>query len=206
MSRSEQFFAACTTLPFPEVRDKRGEDSLPELERVSDLVSEGRPIDAIEYGKGLARHYPDVDSIPVIIATLLIETDKAEEVVALVSEAIHNCPRKYRLYSVAGQAELALDNLVNALVWWSRSVIAQCQVIEYQERPPFFHLAHAALVLGARREAKALFAMSSAIDPAAPHLSPDLEDRLEPLATMWAAEPLRQVLTHIEATYLHSVG
>jgi hypothetical protein len=203
MNRDEQFYQACTTLPYPEVRDERDETSVPELERLSVKLEEGQRDNAIGYGQGLMRHYPDNDLVPTAVGTLLTQQNRAQEVGDLLRAALPRCPRRYRLYAMAGQADLALNHLANASVWWSRSVIAQCQVIDYQVYTPFYNLAHVAVVLDAFYEAESLLAMSSAIAPDAPHFSPTLEEILEPLRLQWVAEPLRRVLQHTEEKYLH---
>lgn len=206
MSRAEQFIAACTTLPYPEIRDERGETSVPELKFLSARLDQGMVDEAVEYGRGLARHFPDNDLVAAIVGSLLIRQDRVEEVTNLLRGSLARYPRKYRLYSMAGQADMARDRLANASVWWSRSVIAQCEVHDYQVHLPFYHLAHAAIVLEAFHEAEALFEMSSYIEPNAPHFSPTLEERLEPIRYHWMADPLFQVLQHIEATYLYKQG
>lgn len=203
MDRVEQFFNACTQLPYPEQRDERSEDSVPELLKLSSKLDRGQAQAAIEYGMGLIRHFPDLDLIPTIVGTLLIQQGQPEEVTDLLRASLPRCPRRYRLYSMAGQADLAKYHLANASVWWSRSAIAQVEVIDYQVHTPFYHLAHVALVLDLLREAEAFFAMSSAINPRAPHLNPDLEEILFPIRQQWVAEPLSRVLARIETTYLH---
>lgn len=203
MTRSEQLFMACTSLPYPEVRDERDETSVPELEHLSAKAAEGLREDAIEYGRGLMRHYPDSDLIPAQVGMLLALQNRAYEVSELLRTVLPRCPRRYRLYAMAGQADLALNRLANAAVWWSRSVIAQCHVIDYQVYTPFYNMAHVALVLDAYHAAESFLAMSAAITPSAPHLSPALEAQLEALRQMWVAEPLRRVVEHVEANYLH---
>lgn len=202
MSRAQEFYVACIRLPYPEIRDERGEDSLPELQNLSVKLDEDNAEDALEYGRGLMRHFPDNDFAAAIVGTLLIQLGRPRQVVDVLRVSLPVCPRKYRLYSTAAQADMALNQLANAAVWWSRSAIAQCHVIDYQVYLPFYHLAHIALVLEAYHEAEAFFAMSSAIEPKSPHLSPSLEERLEPLRNQWVAEPLLYVVEHIETRYL----
>jgi tetratricopeptide (TPR) repeat protein len=204
MSRADQFFIACTQLPYPETRDERGEYSLPELSRLSAKLDGDYVDDAIEYGRGLMRHYPDNDWAPTIVGTLLIQRGRPEEVVDVLRESLPRCPRKYRLYSMAAQADLARNQLSNASVWWSRSAIAQCQIIDYQVYLPFYYLAHIALVLEAFHEAEAFFSMAAAIEPKAPHLSPALEERLDTIRQQWVAEPLHRVVQYIETNFLRS--
>lgn len=206
MSREEQFVTACTTLPYPETHDPRGENSVPELQYLSTQLDEGHVEYAIEYGRGLIRHFPNNDLVATVVGTLLIQQDREEEVTTLLRGSLPMCPRKYRLYSMAGQADMARDRLANAHVWWSRSAIAQCRVNDYQVHLPFYHLAHAAIVLDAFHEAEALFEMSAVIEPNAPRFSPALEERLEPIRYQWIAEPLFQVLQHIETNFLYRQG
>jgi hypothetical protein len=204
MSRSDEYYKACIILPYPEVHDDRDESSVPELELLVAKLDVGRRLEAIEYGLGLTRHYPDNDLVPTIVGTLLTQQGRPHQVEGIVRDALPNCPRRYRLYAMAGQAALAQNQLANAAVWWSRSAVAQCQVVDYQVYTPFYNLAHAALVLDAYHEAETFLAMSSAIDSRAPHLSQDLEALLEPLRSHWVAGPLLRVLQHIEVNYLHS--
>jgi hypothetical protein len=174
------------------------------LEYLVAKLDAGQRFEAIEYGLGLTRHYPDNDLVPTIVGTLLTQQGMPDAVEGVVRNALPHCPRRYRLYAMAGQADLAQNRLANAAVWWSRSAVAQCQVIDYQVFTPFYNLAHAALVLDAYHEAESFLAMSAAIDPEAPHLSQDLEALLEPLKRYWVAEPLLRVLQHIEVNYLHT--
>jgi len=204
MSRNDEYYKACVVLPFPEVHDDRDERSVPELEHLVAKLDAGYRLEAIEYGLGLIRHYRDNDLVPTIVGTLLTQQGRPDAVEDIVRNALPNCPRRYRLYAMAGQAALAQNRLANAAVWWSRSAVAQCQVIDYQVYTPFYNLAHAAVVLNAYHEAESFLAMSAAIDPQAPHLSQDLEALLEPLRSQWVAEPLLRVLQHIEVNYLHS--
>lgn len=203
-SRTEQFYAACVNLPFPEAKDERGEENVPELTRVSSLLDEGRTIQAVGYARGLIRHFPGLDIPAVIAGTLVMNSGRPQDVVDIVRTALPEVPRRYRLYSLAGQAEFALGNLANACVWWSRSAIAQCMVSDYQVHTPFFYMAHVAVVVGAFHQAGSFLAMSSAIEPTAPRLLGDLEEYMEPLGTHWAAGPLKMALEYIEHNYMQS--
>ena len=202
MTRIEQFIAACTTLPFIEESDDRDESSIPEISRMSAMLDNGMFEEAIEYGIGLIKHFPDNDVLPTIVGTMLIQLNRSDEVDNLIRDALPNCRRKYRLYSMAGQASFARNRLAEALVWWSRSAVAQCQNAEYQTATPFFNLAHAALVIGSMDAARSMLTLSRAIDPDKPRLSTTLQDLMEPLRYQWFAEAIAQVLVHIDTTYL----
>ncbi len=204
MGRAEKFINMCTTLPFDEVKDERDESTIPELVHVAELRDAGNMQDAIDYGKALIKMYPNFDLIPFMIAYIYYQKDFPQEALQIAVEAIPRCPRRYRLYSVAGLAEFRRGRLPEALVWWSRSVIAQCSIVDFQESDPFLHLAHAAEIIGAKREAEMLFTMTDAIEQGGPRLSQADLQQLAELRTSWAREPLAQVLKHIDERYLHS--
>jgi tetratricopeptide (TPR) repeat protein len=206
MDRGEQFYHMCTTLPLPEEKDERDENSVPELIRVAELRDSGNIQHAIEYAEGLMKLYPDNDLIPFMIAYMYYQKDLPEEARQIATEAMEKCPRKYRLYSVAGLAEFARGRLPEALVWWSRSAVAQCQMVDFQEYDPFLHLAHAALAIGAKHEAASFFEISDAIARDTLRLSPATEARLAPVAGSWYAEPLLRTLQEIDTEYLRGAS
>jgi tetratricopeptide (TPR) repeat protein len=206
MDRYEQFYHMCTTLPLPEEKDERGENSVPELAKVAELRDSGNVRHAIEYAEGLMKLYPDHDLIPFMIAYMYYQKELPEEAHQVATEAMEKCPRKYRLYSVAGLAEFARGRLPEALVWWSRSVVAQCQMVDFQEYDPFLHLAHAALAIGAKREAASFFEISDAIARDTLRLSPANEARLAPIAGSWYVESLRRALQEINTKYLREAS
>src|SRR5690348_10504130 len=133
MNRAEKFFQMCTTLPFEENKDDRDERAVPEIVHVAELRDAGNMQDAIDYGKALIKMYPNFDLIPFMISYIYYQRDFPQEAFQVAVDAIPRCPRKYRLYAVAGLAEFKRGHLPEALVWWTRSVIAQCSVVDYQE-------------------------------------------------------------------------
>lgn len=202
-SKTDKFVQMAINLPFPEVKDDRGERSVPELVKVATLRDEGSVQEAIEYAKALMKMYPDNDLIPFMVAYIYYQKQYPQEAIQTALDAIPNCPRKYRLYSVAGLAEFDRDRLPEALVWWSRSVIAQCMVTDYQDHDPFMHLGHAATVIGDRATADLFFTMTDAIDPTKPRLEPDFVDKLIPLREHWVKPGLVRVFAHIVKNHLH---
>lgn len=204
MNRSEKFFQMCTTLPFEENKDERDERAVPEIVHVAELRDAGNMQESIDYGKALIKMYPNFDLIPFMVAYIYYQKDFPQEALQLAVDAIPRCPRKYRLYAIAGLAEFKRGHLAEALVWWTRSVVAQCSVIDYQESEPFLHLAHAAEAIGSRREAEMLFTMADAIEQGAPRLGPDQVEQLAELRESWAREPFARVLKYVDEHYLHS--
>ncbi len=203
MSCEDKFISMCTKLPFEEIRDERDEFSVPELKRIAEFRDSGQMQEAVDYGKTLMKMYPDNDLIPFMIAYIYYQQQFPDEALQVAVDAIPHCPRKYRLYSVAGLAEFRRERLPEALVWWSRGAIAQCTITDFQEHDPFLHLAHAAEQIGARREAQALFAMSDAIEPDNPRLSNDEIERLAQVKRSWAAKPFGEVVKKIDKDFLH---
>lgn len=206
MGKEEKFIQMCITLPFEEVKDPRDEYSVPELKHIAELRDSGQKQEAVDYGRSLMKMFPDNDLIPFMIAYIYYQQDFPEEALKIAVDAIPRCPRKYRLYSVAGLAEFRRKRLPEALVWWARSVVAQCTVTDFQESDPFLYLAHAAEIVGAKREAKDLFAMVDAIEPDARRLDAAEVAMLEPIKGSWARQPLIQVLQHIDRQYLRGGG
>jgi tetratricopeptide (TPR) repeat protein len=203
MGKAEEFFRLCTTLPLEEVRDERNEASVPELARVAELRDAGNMQEAVDYAMALVKMYPDYDLIPFMIAYIYYQKEFPAEARKVAVDAMSQCNRKYRLYSVAGLAEFDLGRLPEALVWWSRSVIAQCMVEDFQEYDPFLHLAHAAEILGAKRQATLLFQMTDAIEPDShPRADDPSINKLMPLKKSWAGKVLVDVLKYIDANYL----
>lgn len=203
MSKAEKFVAMCTTLPFEEVKDERDETAVPELVHVAELRDAGNLQDAINYGTSLMKMYPNFDLIPFMIAYIYYQKEFPVEALQVAVESIPRCPRRYRLYSVAGLAEFARGHVPEALVWWCRSVIAQCTVLDFQESDPFLYLAHAAGLIGAKRESEVLFTMADAIESGANRLSPEATDALDEIRDSWVKQPLLQVLREIDKHYLH---
>lgn len=201
--KAEMFFRMSTTLPFEEERDDRDESSIPELVHVATMRDNGTVQDAIDYGKTLLKMYPDNDLPPFMISYIYYQRHFPDEALEIALDAIPRCTRRYRLYSVAGLAEFERGKLPEALVWWARSVIAQCVVTDFQEHDPFLHMAHAAEFVGAKREADVFFTMSDAIEPAILRLDGDSLSRLGAIRHSWAREPFERVLQHIDKTYLH---
>lgn len=202
MDREEQFFRMSINLPFEEVKDERDETSIPELVHVAELRDAGNVKDAIDYGKALMKMYPDNDLIPFMIAYIYYQRHFPDEALEIAVDAIPQCPRKYRLYSVAGLAEFDRGKLPEALVWWTRSVIAQCEVTDYQEYDPFLYLAHAAELIGADAQAGVFFSMTDAIEQGGMRLDETSIEQLAALKSSWARVPYRRVIEHIETTYL----
>lgn len=202
MDREEQFFRMSINLPFEEVKDERDETSIPELVHVAELRDAGNVKDAIDYGKALMKMYPDNDLIPFMIAYIYYQRHFPDEALEIAVDAIPQCPRKYRLYSVAGLAEFDRGKLPEALVWWTRSVIAQCEVTDYQEYDPFLYLAHAAELIGADAQAGVFFSMTDAIEQGGMRLDETSIEQLAALKSSWARDPYRRVIEHIETTYL----
>ena len=203
MNREEKFFRMSTTLPFEEVKDPRDETSVPELVHVAQMRDAGSVQDAIDYAKSLMKMYPDNDLIPFMVAYIYYQRHCPDEALEIAVDAIPRCPRRYRLYSVAGLAEFDRGRLPEALVWWARSVVAQCTVTDFQEHDPFLHLAHAAEIAGLKPEAEALFTMSDAIEPSKMRLDSESLANLSPIKNSWVREPLVRVVQHINKTYLH---
>jgi hypothetical protein len=201
--KADRFIKMCTALPFEEIKDERDESSVPELIHVAELRDAGSTQDAIDYANSLMKMYPDNDLVPFMVAYIYYQKQFPREAMQTAVGAIPKCPRKYRLYSVAGLAELDSGHLAEAIVWWCRSVIAQCSVLDFQEHDPFLYLAHGAEVLGARREMTAFFTMTDSIDPKRPRLEPDEVERLASVKSTWIHDPFLKVLQHIEANYLH---
>lgn len=193
----------CTTLPFEEIKDERDENGIPELRHVADLRDSGNMQDAIDYGIALMKMYPDNDLIPFMIGYIYFQKQFPKEAMQMAISSIPKCPRKYRLYSLAGLAEFDQGHLPESLVWWSRSVIAQCTVADFQEYDPFLYLGHAAEIIGAKREAQLLYTMVDAIEASQPRIDPSDSTRLNSIRNSWIVEPLRQVLTHLDSKYLH---
>lgn len=203
MNRAEKFFHMSTTLPLEEIKDERDETSIPELAHVAELRDAGNVQDAIDYGKSLMKMYPDNDLVPFMIAYIYYQRQFADEALEIAREAIPRCPRKYRLYSVAGLAEFDRGHLPEALVWWARSIVAQCTVKDFQEYDPFLYMAHTAEIINAKREADVFFTMTDAIEPERVRLEEDVIERLRAIRSSWAREPLRRVLKHVDQQYLH---
>ena len=199
----ERFFKMCTALPFEEVKDDRDESSIPELVHVAELRDAGSTQDAIEYANSLMKMYPDNDLIPFMVAYIYYQKQFPREAMQTAVAAIPKCPRKYRLYSVAGLAEFDQGHIPEAVVWWCRSVVAQCTIVDFQEHDPFLYLAHAAELVSARQESTAFFTMTDSIDPKRPRLEPAEIEKLSFVGNSWVREPLARVLQHIEANYLH---
>ncbi len=202
MSRTEKFFEMSTRLPKEELIDERTELSLPELRHVAELRDGGSPQDAINYALSLQKMYPDFDLIPFMIAYVQYQDGKPEKAMKTALGAIPECKRKYRLYSVAGLAEYSKDNLANALVWWSRSAIAQAQVADFQEFDPFQYLGHAAKGIGQDEHAQTMYTMATAIDPNAPQDEAVRQDIMTQMKTLWARKPFKQVLDVITRQHL----
>jgi hypothetical protein len=202
MSREEKFFRMSINLPFEEVKDERDETSIPELAHVAKLRDAGNVQDAIDYGKALIKMYPDNDLIPFMIAYIYYQRHFPDEALKIAAEAIPHCPRKYRLYSVAGLAEFDRGKLPEAIVWWARSIIAQCEVTDFQEYDPFLHMAHAAELIGAKEQADVFFTMADAIEQGGMRLDETSIEQLAEIKSSWARDPFRRVLEHIETTYL----
>lgn len=203
MSREDKFFQLSTTLPYPERNDERDESSVPELANVVELFESGSAQGAIEYGKSLMKMYPDNDLIPYMLATIYHQRNFPDEALELAVEAIPQCPRRYRLYAMAGLAEFDRSRLPEALVWWSRSVVAQCSVMDFQEPRPFLHLAHTAELINAKREADMFFTMTDAMAEDRPRLSDEAIERLATVRGSWVARPLTRVLAHLDQEHLH---
>ncbi len=206
MGKEEKFIQMCTTLPFEEIKDPRDEYSVPEMKHIAELRDSGQKQQAVDYGRSLMKMFPDNDLIPFMIAYIYYQQDFPEEALKIAVDAIPRCPRKYRLYSVAGLAEFRRKRLPEALVWWARSVVAQCTVTDFQESDPFLYLAHAAEIVGAKREAKDLFAMVDAIEPNTRRLDATEVAALEPIRGSWVRQPFIQVLQHIDRQYLRGGG
>ena len=207
MSREDKegrFYHMCTNLPFDEIKDARDEYSVPELAQVAELRDGGSLQNAIDYGKSLMAMYPDNDLLPFMIAHIYYQRHFPDEALQLAIDAIPRCPRKYRLYSVAGLAEFDRGRLPEAVVWWSRSVIAQCVVIDFQEHDPFLHMAHAAEIVGCKREAQSLFQMSDAIEASGMRLDTDACSTLAKIKDSWARKPFIKVIKYIDQTYLRA--
>lgn len=203
MNREEKFFRMSIDLPYEEVKDDRDETSIPELARVAELRKAGGVQDAIDYGKSLMKMYPDNDLIPYVIAYIYYQRNFPDEAIDVTLDAIPRCPRKYRLYSMTGLAEFERNKLPEALVWWSRSVVAQCEVTDFQEFDPFLYIAHTAQIVNAKREADVFFTMTDAIEPDAYRLDAAVTNRLVEIKKSWARDPFIRVLKHIDKNYLH---
>jgi tetratricopeptide (TPR) repeat protein len=199
MDREDKFYQACLELPLPEERDERDERSLPELAEVAQLRDDGRFQEAIDYGRALVKMFPDFDLIYYMIAHMYYEKERPAEAKQTAIEGIRECKRRYRLYAVAGMAEFDVGKLAEALVWWSRSIVAQCEVVEFQDHDPFLYLAHAAGIVGAKRSSETLFQMADVIEPSGYRLTADSLVKLNPLRKSWVAEPLRLVLKELES-------
>jgi hypothetical protein len=206
MNRAEKFFQMCTTLPFEEEKDVRDEHSIPEIRKVAELRDEGQLQEAIDYGKALIKMFPDFDLIPFMVAYIYYQKEFPMEAFQVAVDAIPRCPRKYRLYAVAGLAEFKREHIPEALVWWSRSVVAQCTVLDFQEADPFLHLAHASELVGSKREAQMLFTISDAIEQGGIRLGQAEVALLAGIRDSWAREPLIRVLKHVDREYLHKKG
>ena len=203
MEKEDKFYQACINLPQPEERDGRNELSVPELVEVARLRDDGNAQDAIDYARGLIRTFPDFDLIYYMIAHIYYQKEHPAEAKQVAVEGMGACKRRYRLYAVAGLAEFDMKKLPEALVWWSRSVVAQCAIVEFQDHDPFLHLAHAAEIVGSKRPSEALFEMADVIEPGAYRLTADSLMRLNPLRKSWVSEPFRLVLKELEQK-LHS--
>jgi tetratricopeptide (TPR) repeat protein len=204
MSKAEKFFQMATTLPFEEEKDERDEGAVPEIVHVAKLRDAGNMQDAIDYGNSLIKMYPSFDLLPFMVAYIYYQKDFPQEALQVAVHAIPQCKRRYRLYAVAGLAEFKRGNLAEALVWWSRSVIAQCTVVDFQESEPFLFLAHAAELVGGKRESAMLFTMTDAIEQSGLRLSEAEIAGLSALNSSWVRQPLLTVLKHIDDKYLHN--
>ena len=202
MGREDKFYEMCTKLPIEEQLDERGEDSIPELVRVAELRDAGSTQEAIDYAKALAKMYPDNDLVPFMTAYIYYQKEFPVEARSVAIEAIPKCLRKYRLYSVVGLAEFDLDHLPEALAWWSRSVIAQCTVVDYQEYDPFMYIGQVAEILGAKRQAQLFYSMTDAIEPSMPRADDHSTQKLAGIKKSWAREPFERVLKFIDSNYL----
>lgn len=202
MSRADKFFDMSTRLPKDEMADERNELSLPELRHVAELRDTGAVGDAINYAQSLQKMYPDFDLIPFMIAYVQYQDGKPEKAIQTALDAIPDCKRKYRLYSVAGLAEYSKDNLANALVWWSRSAIAQAQVADFQEFDPFLYLGYASEGIGQQEHAQTMYTMVAAIDPDAPQDDEARADIMAQMKTLWARKPFKRVMDVITRQHL----
>jgi hypothetical protein len=204
MSRADKFFQMCTVLPFEEQKDSRDENTIPEIVHIAELRDQGNMQDAIDYGKALIKMYPDFDLIPFMLGYIYYQKDFPQEAFQVAVDAIPRCPRRYRLYSVAGLAEFKRNHVPEALVWWARSVVAQCSIVDFQEADPFLYLGQAAEVVGAKREAEMMYTMCDAIERDRAPLGPEVTDVLAELRESWAKEPLIRVLKLVDERYLHA--
>ncbi|NDJ52774.1 MAG: hypothetical protein GYB68_06780 [Chloroflexi bacterium] len=202
MSREDKFFKMCTELPYAEEKDPRDEHTIPELAKVAQFRDNDDMASAIEYAQALAKMFSDFDLVPFMIAYMQYADNKPGDALSTAIEAIPKCPRKYRLYSVAGLSEIDQGHVANALVWFTRSAIAQSQVLDFQEVDAYLYLAHAAAAIGATGHADVFFTMTDAIDPSSPRLDKADADRLAPLKDSWAKNPFIKALEYIELHYL----
>lgn len=202
MSRADKFFDMSTRLPKDEMDDPRNELSIPELRHVAELRDSGSVQDAINYAQSLQRMYPDFDLIPFMISYIQYQDGKPEKAMQTALDAIPDCKRKYRLYSVAGLAEYSKDNLANALVWWSRSIIAQAEVADFQEYDPFLYLGYASEGVGEVEHAQTLYTMVAAIDPDAPQDEIVRADIMEQMKSLWARRAFKRVIDVITRQHL----
>lgn len=198
MKREDKFYQMCTELPLPEEKDERDEGTVPELAEVARLRDSGNFQAAVDYGRALIKMFPDFDLVYYITAYIYYQKEYPIEARTVALEGIPQCKRHYRLYAVTGLAEFDLDRLPEALVWWCRSLVAQCEVVEYQDHDPFLHLAHAAEIVGAKREAQTLFQMTDAIETGGYRLTDDALERLGVLRRSWARDPFKQAIQQIE--------
>jgi len=202
MSRSDKLIEMSTTLPLEEVLDTRNESSVPELQRVAELRDSGSVADAINYSMSLQKMYPDFDLIPFMIAYIQYQEGNPDKALKTALAAIPDVKRKYRLYSVAGLAEYGKSNLTNAIVWWSRSAIAQASVTDFQEYDPFLYLGYAAQAVGENAHAETLFTLVNAIDPSAPRSDGLKDEMAAELKGSWAKKPVSKILEIIIRKYL----
>lgn len=198
MNREDKFYEACLELPLAEGKDERDELSLPEIVEVAQLRDDGSYQEAIDYAKALVKMYPDFDLIYYMIAHIYYQKEHPAEAKRMAMEGMEECNRRYRLYAVAGLAEFDMERLPEALVWWSRSIVAQCDVVEFQDHDPFLHMAHAADIVGAKRPSETLFQMADVIEPSGYRLTAASLMRLNPLRKSWVSEPFKLVLKELE--------
>lgn len=199
--KEAQFFQLATTLPFPEIRDDRDEFSIPEIRQLSEIISGGDMAEAHAYANGLMRMFPDFDLIPFSVAYGYLSYRYAKEALDVALEVLPRVKRHYRLYSVVGQAEAARNRLAEGIVWWSRSIIAQCTVLEFLEEDPFVYLGYVSTIIGEQLDADVFFSLADHISGGPRRLDPNQVDILLPLRDHWSRKVVKQLIRHLQVEY-----
>lgn len=199
--KENQFLEMATSVPFLEIRDDRDEFSIPELIQILHIAESGDIAETTAYADGLMKMYPDFDLIPFTLAHVHLRNYSPQGALEVTLAALPKVKRHYRMYAVMGNAEYSRGRLAEAIVWWSRSIIAQCMVMDFLEEDPFLYLGHAATVIGEQLDAEIFFAMADTICDPPRRLTPEQVDQLLPLRDHWSKKPFKKLIKQLQVEY-----